>query len=193
MMEEQTTTHEERLEEIRKKKIAWEEAERYSDQQERPFHRYPDYVFAGFWIRLFAYLVDLLIVQALVGILIKPIFALGGISMLGNNPLTLFGFLQLLILVGYFMLTTKYTNGQTVGKMIFGIRVVCFKEENLSWQTVLIREGVGRYIGKTVAVIYLVAAFQSKKQHLIDLLCDTSVVTENSVRALQERDRKSVV
>ncbi|MFZ1691363.1 MAG: RDD family protein, partial [Trichococcus flocculiformis] len=64
MMEEQTTTHEERLEEIRKKKIAWEEAERYSDQQERPFHRYPDYVFAGFWIRLFAYLVDLLIVQA---------------------------------------------------------------------------------------------------------------------------------
>lgn len=186
MMEEQTTTHEERLEEIRKKKIAWEEAERYSDQQERPFHRYPDYVFAGFWIRLFAYLVDLLIVQALVGILIKPIFALGGISMLGNNPLTLFGFLQLLILVGYFMLTTKYTNGQTVGKMIFGIRVVCFKEENLSWQTVLIREGVGRYIGKTVAVIYLVAAFQSKKQHPIDLLCDTSVVTENSVRALQE-------
>lgn len=186
MMEEQTTTHEERLEEIRKKKIAWEEAERYSDQQERPFHSYPDYVFAGFWIRLFAYLVDLLIVQALVGILIKPIFALGGISMLGNNPLTLFGFLQLLILVGYFMLTTKYTNGQTVGKMIFGIRVVCFKEENLSWQTVLIREGVGRYIGKTVAVIYLVAAFQSKKQHPIDLLCDTSVVTENSVRALQE-------
>ena len=186
MMEEQTTTHEERLEEIRKKKIAWEEAERYSDQQERPFHRYPDYVFAGFWIRLFAYLVDLLIVQALVGILIKPIFALGGISMLGNNPLTLFGFLQLLILVGYFILTTKYTNGQTLGKMIFGIRVVCFKEENLSWQTVLIREGVGRYIGKTVAVIYLVAAFQSKKQHPIDLLCDTSVVTENSVCALQE-------
>ena len=186
MMEEQTTTHEERLEEIRKKKIAWEEAERYSDQQERPFHRYPDYVFAGFWIRLFAYLVDLLIVQALVGILIKPIFALGGISMLGNNPLTLFGFLQLLILVGYFILTTKYTNGQTLGKMIFGIRVVCFKEEKLSWQTILIREGVGRYIGKNVAVIYLVAAFQNKKQHPIDMLCDTSVVTENSVRALQE-------
>lgn len=186
MMEEQTTTHEERLEEIRKKKIAWEEAERYSDQQERPFHRYPDYVFAGFWIRLFAYLVDLLIVQALVGILIKPIFALGGISMLGNNPLTLFGFLQLLILVGYFILTTKYTNGQTLGKMIFGIRVVCFKEEKLSWQTILIREGVGRYIGKIVAVIYLVAAFQNKKQHPIDMLCDTSVVTENSVRALQE-------
>ena len=103
-----------------------------------------------------------------------------------SSPLTLYGFIQLLLFVGYFMLTTKYTNGQTVGKMIFGIRVVCFKEENLSWQTVLIREGVGRYIGKTVAVIYLVAAFQSKKQHPIDLLCDTSVVTENSVRALQE-------
>ncbi|WP_288927662.1 RDD family protein, partial [uncultured Trichococcus sp.] len=186
MMEEQTTTHEERLEEIRKKKIAWEEAERYSDQQERPFHRYPDYVFAGFWIRLFAYLVDLLVVQSLVAILIKPPLALSGIRMQGNNPLTLFGFLQVLLLVGYFILTTKYTNGQTLGKMIFGIRVVCFKEEKLSWQTVLIREGVGRYIGKIVAVIYLFAAFQNKKQHPIDLLCDTSVVTENSVRALQE-------
>ena len=186
MMEEQTTTHEERLEEIRKKKVAWEEAERFSDQQERPFHRYPDYVFAGFWIRFFAYLVDLLVVQALVAILIKPIFALVGINMLGNDPLTLFGFVQLLIFVGYFILMTKYTNGQTLGKMIFGIRVVCFKEEKLSWQTILIREGVGRYIGKIVAVIYLVAAFQNKKQHPIDMLCDTSVVTENSIRALQE-------
>jgi uncharacterized RDD family membrane protein YckC len=100
--------------------------------------------------------------------------------------LTLFGFVQLLIFVGYFILMTKYTNGQTLGKMIFGIRVVCFKEEKLSWQTLLIREGVGRYIGKIVAVIYLVAAFQNKKQHPIDMLCDTSVVTENSIRALQE-------
>lgn len=185
-MEEKITVHEERLEEIRKKKASWEEAERISDQQERPFHRYPDYVFAGFWIRLFAYLVDLLVVQALMGILIKPIFALAGMSMSGGSPLTLYGFLQLLILVGYFILTTKYTNGQTLGKMIFGIRVVCFKEEKLSWQTILIREGVGRYIGKTVAVIYLIAAFQNKKQHPIDMLCDTSVVTENSIRALQE-------
>ncbi|PTQ85245.1 putative RDD family membrane protein YckC [Trichococcus patagoniensis] len=186
MMEEKTTTHEERLEEIRKKKVAWEEAERFSDQQERPFHRYPDYAFAGFWIRFFAYLVDLLVVQALVAILIKPIFALGSIRMQGNDPLTLYGFLQLLIFVGYFIVTTKYTNGQTLGKMIFGIRVVCFKEEKLTWQTILIREGVGRYIGKIVAVIYLVAAFQNKKQHPIDMLCDTSVVTENSIRALQE-------
>ena len=186
MMEEQTTAHEERLEEIRKKKAAWEEAERLSDQQERPFHRYPDYVFAGFWIRLFAYLVDLLIVQTLIAILIKPFFALGGIGMDGGSPFTLYGFFQLLVLAGYFVLMTKYTNGQTLGKMIFGIRVVCFKEEKLSWPTILIREGVGRYIGKTVAVIYLVAAFQNKKQHPIDMLCDTSVVTENSIRALQE-------
>jgi len=185
-MEEQSTSHEERLEEIRKKKADWLEAERFSDQQERPFHRYPDYVFAGFWIRLFAYLLDLLVVQALIAILIKPLLVLGGISMQGNDPFTLYGFFQLLILVGYFILMTKYTNGQTLGKMIFGIRVVCFKEEKLSWQTILIREGIGRYIGKTVAVIYLVAAFQNKKQHPIDMLCDTSVVTENSIRALQE-------
>lgn len=186
MMEEQITSHEERLEEIRKKKADWVEAERLSDQQDRPFHRYPDYVFAGFWIRLFAYLVDLLVVQALVAILIRPLFALIGISMQGNDLFTLYGFFQLLILVGYFILMTKYTNGQTLGKMIFGIRVVCFKEEKLSWQTILIREGIGRYIGKKVAVIYLIAAFQNKKQHPIDMLCDTSVVTENSIRALQE-------
>lgn len=186
MMEDRTVTHEERLEQIRQKKAAWEEAERFSDQQERPFHRYPDYVFAGFWIRFFAYLTDLLIVQALVAILINPFFALIGIRMHGDSPYTLYGFFQLLVLVGYFVLTTKYTNGQTLGKMIFGIRVVCFKEEKLSWPTVLIREGIGRYIGKTVAVVYLIAAFQNKKQHPIDMLCDTSVVTENSVRALLE-------
>lgn len=92
MMEEQTTTHEERLEEIRKKKVAWEEAERFSDQQERPFHRYPDYVFTGFGCGSLPTSSTCLSCRLWWRILIKPIFALGGISMQGNNPLTMYGF-----------------------------------------------------------------------------------------------------
>ncbi|AZB43937.1 RDD family protein [Bacillus sp. FJAT-42376] len=138
----------------------------------------PEPAFGGFWIRFWAYLVDLAVIAGINAILIKPIFILtgadGGTSFFSPKPL-----LQLMVYFLYFVLMTKFLN-QTLGKMIFGIRVISFKEEKpLTWGTVLFREVVGRFISKTIWIGYAVAGFTQKKQALHDLFADTAVIHEN--------------
>lgn len=139
---------------------------------------YPNFIYTGFWIRLFAYCLDLVIIGS----------ATGAVTFFLKDGL-LKGTIALLLFLTYFVLMTKHNNGQTLGKMVFGIRVVCFSEETLSWHTVLTRELFGRLLQKTLWILYLLTAFTPKKQHVVDLLCDTSVVTENYL-LMQESLRK---
>ncbi|GMA54602.1 hypothetical protein GCM10025857_59590 [Alicyclobacillus contaminans] len=41
-----------------------------------------------------------------------------------------YGLFSLVIYLAYFTLLTKLNRGQTIGKMIFGIRVICLTEKN---------------------------------------------------------------
>jgi uncharacterized RDD family membrane protein YckC len=104
---------------------------------------------AGFWIRFWAYLIDLLVIGSVNRIVIYPLF----------------------------VLMTKYFN-QTLGKMIFGIKVISIKEETISWGTILFRELIGRYISKTIWIGYIIVAFTPKKQGLHDIFSDTQVIHE---------------
>ena len=81
--------------------------------------------YAGFWTRLWAYTIDLLVLSAISGIIIKPIFRVAGWE-ITNPSFFLFSTYKvtiLILLLLYFALMTKYLQ-QTVGKMIMGIRVV---------------------------------------------------------------------
>lgn len=135
--------------------------------------------YAGFWIRLWAFLIDFLMVTAISGIFIKPIFRLLDIAI--NKP---FAFLfspykiaVLILLLLYFILMTKLA-GQTVGKMIMGIRVVRLNGEKMDWNTVLFREGIGRFISQMLWIPYLLVLFTPKKNALHDIFADTAVVHE---------------
>ena len=57
-------------------------------------------------------------------------------------------------------------------------KVISLKEEKLDWATIIFREFIGRYISKTIVILYLVAAFTPKKQALHDLFSDTLVIHE---------------
>ncbi len=141
----------------------------------RSFEDYPDYFYTGFFIRLFAFMIDLIMIGSI-------------------ERMTLFflddgvirSALALTIYLLYFILMTKITNGQTVGKIIFGIRVIALNEKELSWGTVIVREGFGRYLQKVVLVLYALVIFTPYKQHVVDLLTDTSVVTINFLRQLED-------
>lgn len=140
----------------------------------RRFNDYPDYFYAGFFIRLFAFTVDMIMIQSLSRLLLFYL-----------NQSLLKTVLSLFIYLLYFICMTKFTNGQTLGKMIFGIRVIAINEETLSWTTVLVREGFGRYLQKVLWIMYSLMIFTRYKQHVVDLLTDTSVVTENYLRLLE--------
>lgn len=132
---------------------------------------------AGFWIRFWAFITDGLIVSALVSILVKPVFYLFGWDLSKSEwyaPMTI---ISGIFYYAYFIIMTKFWQ-QTVGKMIFGLKVKHLKEEKLSWGTVLFRELVCRFINNTIWLPYLMIAFTPKNQGLQDYIADTIVVHE---------------
>jgi len=137
--------------------------------------------YAGFWTRLWAYTIDLLVLSAISGIIIKPIFRVAGWE-ITNPSFFLFSTYKvtiLILLLLYFSLMTKYLQ-QTVGKMIMGIRVAAKDGGNLTWGSVIFREVIGRFISKMLVIPYLLILFMPRKEALHDLFADTIVEHEHS-------------
>ncbi|MEK6189493.1 MAG: RDD family protein [Carnobacterium alterfunditum] len=160
----------------------WQEKQKEEERQRKPFHNFPAFFYAGFWLRLFAFLIDLLVIWSINRLIVQSLFLVLRYP-LSEESFSAFSLSKLAVYLLYFIVSTKWTNGQTIGKIIFGIRVVSFKEEKLSWGTVLIRECFGRYILKIFPFIYLMVLFTREKQHLADFFSDTAVISENLVRA----------
>ncbi|MHB8963152.1 MAG: RDD family protein [Saccharofermentanales bacterium] len=147
-------------------------------------NQYPDYFYAGFWIRFLAYIVDLLMIGSIVRFINGPL----SIFTKGVNEISIWHLsigAAVIVYPLYFVLFTKFTGGQTLGKIIFGIRVVSFTEYEMTWKTVIIRELFGRYIQKTLLFLYLIVAVTPKKQHIADMLTDTGVISENHLEAFR--------
>lgn len=154
-----------------------EDPEAKADIAKAPMRRrkYPvsAMVSAGFWIRTVAFTIDAAVAVAFASIFASPITAL----FLTEGSLAakaLSGFLFYL----YFVLSTYLTNGQTLGKMMTGIRVIHPDEPRLSLTTVVIREGFCRLIQTTFLLLYIITAFSERKQNLGDFLSDTFVVKD---------------
>jgi uncharacterized RDD family membrane protein YckC len=131
--------------------------------------------YAGFWMRFWAYLLDLIVVGSIERLIIKPIFRALEIPLIEFNMFAPISIASAIIFYLYFVLMTKNFN-QTLGKMVFGIKVIDLKNDKLSWGTILFREWIGRFISATVVIGYIIVAFLPKKQGLHDLFTDTSVI-----------------
>lgn len=145
---------------------------------------------AGFWIRFWAYLIDLLVISAVTSILLKPVFALIGLSVDSSNWYAPFTVLSAILFYAYFVLMTKFF-GQTIGKMIFAIRVVSLKKDSLDWGTLLFREWIGRFISVTILPLYFIVGFTALKQGVHDFFADTTVVHEQSYRKRKRMQKVS--
>jgi uncharacterized RDD family membrane protein YckC len=131
--------------------------------------------FAGFWMRFWAYLLDLIVIGSVERLIINPLFRIFEIPLMEFNMFAPISIASAIIFYLYFVLMTKYFH-QTLGKMVFGLRVIDLKSDKLSWGTILFREWIGRFISATIVIGYIVIAFLPKKQGLHDLFTDTSVI-----------------
>lgn len=137
---------------------------------------YVDYHFAGFWMRFWAYLLDLIVIGSVNRLLINPLFRWFDIPLFDTGVMTPIAIATAVTFYLYFVLMTKFFQ-QTLGKMVFGIKVVNLKGDHLNWSTVLFREFIGKFISKTILLIgFLLVAFLPKKQGLHDVFADTTVV-----------------
>lgn len=156
-----------------------------SDQAEKLVHQpveketivhYPN-LLAGFWIRFWAYLVDLLVIGSVNRILIYPLFSLIGLDTNDSFIFSPVSIATAITYFAYFILMTKLFN-QTLGKMVFGLKVVSLKDEDINWVTIIFRELIGRYISKMIWIGFLISAFTPKKQALHDIFAETIVIHE---------------
>ena len=159
-----------------------------------------DMDYAGFWVRLSAYVIDSVVVFT--GLLIvRLIFA--GISLAGGDAITgtdiLFHYsLKDVVLYGlkvlYFIAFT-YLTGTTLGKKAMNLRVVSSNpEEKLTLLNVVYRETVGRFLcSLPVNIGYIVAGIDSEKRGFHDMLCDTRVVYQKKELQKTEPIQNSVV
>ncbi|MCP1101474.1 putative RDD family membrane protein YckC [Aequitasia blattaphilus] len=138
---------------------------------------------AGFFVRLGAYLIDLIIVNA--SLLIIRLMLLVFMSLLSDTPLSgniLFHFSLLDIIlylckVLYFILLTYFT-GTTLGKRAMNLRVIHKNSyQKISLMEVVFRETIGRFLSSIILYAgYLMIGIDKEKEALHDKLSDTKVV-----------------
>ena len=133
--------------------------------------------YAGFGVRMFAYIIDNLIL--FVGLLIIRIILfiavhIVGLDFLSNEILFQYSLSDIflyIIRVAYFVLMTYFT-GATLGKHLLKIHVVSAdSSEKYSFFDILYRETVGRFLSKIILYIgYFFAIANQDKAALHDML-----------------------
>lgn len=139
-------------------------------------------IYAGFFTRLAAYLIDSLFLFACLAFP-RFMFWIIGLSS-PDNLLTkeiLFSFsfwniVEYLLCKAYFVILT-YMSGMTLGKKAMRIKVITKDGERPSLFTVIYRETIGKYLSALVLYCgYLLVGIDKEKRGLHDILCDTRVV-----------------
>ena len=135
------------------------------------------HAYASFGLRAFAFIVDMLVIGAINKILINVLgidldYEIYGIEMAE--------ILRWIVTILYFVIISLVTKGQTLGKMIVGIRVVSLTSDKLDLGQILVREIAGRIIQNTIMILYLLPIFTPKNQSLIDFFVDTAVVKDDA-------------
>ncbi len=134
------------------------------------------FAYAGFFLRLVAFLIDMLVVGGIFTIL-KVFLPLDMETRLLSFSLG--EVLSTVITLAYFTLMTLFTRGRTLGKMILGLRVISLTSDKLSFSQIIIREICGRFVLNKFKILYLIVGISPKKQGLFDILLDTTVVKED--------------
>lgn len=137
--------------------------------------------YAGFWIRFWAFLIDMIVVSSLNRIIVYPLLRWLDIPIHDGDILSMAAISTAAVMFIYFIIMTKLF-GQTLGKMVFGLKVVSEVEQSLSWSAVIFRELIGKFISETVFFLgYISIGFSSKKKGWHDYFADTIVIQERKV------------
>ena len=149
-----------------------------------------DTEYAGFWVRLAAYVIDSIIV--FFGLLFVRLFLSGIMSVLsdtwiGGNILFHYTLKDILLYgfqVLYFILCT-YLTGTTLGKRAMNLRVVSADGQKLTILNIVYRETIGRFLcSLSVGIGYIIAGVAREKRGLHDILCDTRVIYAKRVKVI---------
>jgi len=138
--------------------------------------------YAGFWIRVLAYLIDSLVMMAVscpLGVLLGLGVVATGADQNSDSAIFTNGFSNVLsILIGwlYFGLLESSSWQATVGKKVLGLKVTDMDGNRISFG-----RATGRYFAQILSgmicfIGFIMVAFTEKKQGLHDIVAGTLVV-----------------
>ncbi|WP_444995929.1 RDD family protein [Aliikangiella sp. IMCC44359] len=169
-------------------------AEQHSPYQPPSSHQAPPmvsgFIYAGFWKRFIAYIVDVIIIYIIIGVLAAVLFGsffgdTNNSQSMINNPAALFSSAAL-IYFGVYLLWWLYYAIQesssaqaTLGKRLLGIKVTDIQGNQLTFGHAAGRQLAGVVSQFTMLIGYLMAAFTGRKQALHDMIASTVVVNKH--------------
>lgn len=133
--------------------------------------------YAGFWVRVGAFLIDLCVIIALC-FLLGVVLGILGVNTGRGNEVSEGGLnLLVLLLIWLYNIIMLANFRATLGKMATGIIVVSDTGENLPLGRIIIRETIGRLIAGIILWIgYLMISWTKRKQGLHDKIASSVVV-----------------
>lgn len=140
------------------------------------------FVFAGFWMRFLAKVIDNMILQFVFTILQLALGSLIGFGMGGASDAVLLTTFAFAYLIGI-AVSASYSiffNGKysaTPGKMILKLKVVTADGQNLTYGKATGRFFAELLSGFTLSIGYIIAGFDEEKRALHDRICNTRVIT----------------
>lgn len=139
-------------------------------------------VYAGFFVRLAAYLVDLFVVGfglLLIKLPLWGIFVGFSSDIISREFIFSYSFMDIICYVlsaAYFILMT-YQTGSTLGKKLFHLKVISSEDRDLTLFEVAFRETVGRFLSAFILYAgYIILVADKEKRGLHDRLSDTYVI-----------------
>lgn len=152
--------------------------------------------YAGFWLRLVALIIDVLIIAFLESIIFIPLLVALGFSFFGSaseldmedsgNIVGLilgivavagaYWILATTIQILYFSFMESSKNQATIGKMAVGIKVTDMNGDRLDFTKAFLRNLCKLISNFTMAIGYIMAGFTEKRQALHDLIAGALVV-----------------
>lgn len=139
-------------------------------------------VYAGFFVRLAAYLIDWLIVGSALLVVRIPIWiaTFSGADFLSKDFIFQYSAMDIVLYalkVLYFTLMTYYT-GSTLGKKLFQLQVVSADEgRKPTLFEIVFRESVGKFLSSLIIYVgYIMIGIDKDKRGLHDILSDTRVI-----------------
>lgn len=92
------------------------------------------------------------------------------------------GMLYSLFLLFYYMVVPIFLNGQTIGKWVFKIKVICDDDREIDYKVLFFREAICRILVRTLSiglssiVSFIIMLLRDDKKSLADVFAKTKVI-----------------
>jgi uncharacterized RDD family membrane protein YckC len=132
--------------------------------------------YGGFWVRFVAVCIDAIVISAgsvVLSVLLS--FALGAAGGIWTGVASLFQLVYYILGIVY---VTYFLGayGATLGKMVFGLRVVKPNGDKITYGRAFGRYWASALSGLILSIGYIIAAFDDEKRSLHDRICETRVI-----------------